>query len=132
MDFLKPYGSQLLSIMRIFIGLLLLQYGLAKIFGMFAIPMFAKLAPMTLIWFAGLIELIGGTLLTVGLFTRLTAFILAGEMAFAYFIEHFGKDFLPIRNGGGFAIVLCFSCLYMAAAGGGMWSLDRMVRGTKD
>jgi putative oxidoreductase len=132
MDFLRPYTSQLLSIMRIFVGLLLLQYGLAKIFGLFAIPMFANVTPLSLIWFAGLTELIGGTLLTVGLFTRLTAFVLAGEMAFAYFIGHFTKDFLPIRNGGGFAIVLCFACLYMAAAGGGMWSFDRWFRGTKD
>jgi putative oxidoreductase len=128
MDFLRPYASQLLSILRIFTGLLLLQYGLAKIFGMFGVPMFANIPMFSLIWFAGMIELIGGTLLVVGLFTRFVAFILAGEMAFAYFIAHFPQHFLPIKNGGGFAILLCFACLYIAAAGGGAWSLDRSMR----
>src|SRR6266849_5432914 len=118
MDFLRPYTPQLLSGLRIFVGLLLLQFGLAKIFGMFSIPMFANVPVFSLLWFAGMIELIGGALLTAGLFTRCAAFILSGEMAIAYFIGHFTKDFLPIRNGGGFAIVLCFACLYMAAAGG--------------
>ena len=128
MDFLRPYSAQLLSVLRIFVGLLLLQYGLAKIFGMFGVPMFANIPMFSLIWFAGMIELIGGTLLVVGLFTRLAAFILAGEMAAAYFIGHFPNAFLPIVNGGGFAILLCFACLYIAAAGGGAWSLDRSMR----
>jgi putative oxidoreductase len=128
MDFLRPYSSQILSILRIFVGLLLLQYGLAKVFGMFGVPMFANIPVFSLIWFAGMIELIGGTLLAAGLFTRFAAFILSGEMAFAYFIGHFPRAFLPIVNGGGFAIVLCFACLYLAAAGGGAWSLDRSLR----
>jgi putative oxidoreductase len=128
MDFLRPYSSQILSILRIFTGLLLLQYGLAKIFGIFGIPYFANVETFSLIWFAGLIELIGGTLLTAGLFTRFVAFILSGEMAFAYFIGHFPKGFFPIQNEGGFAVVLCFVCLYMAAAGGGAWGLDRSMR----
>lgn len=127
MDFLRPYASQILSILRIVTGLLLLQYGLAKIFGVFGVPMFANVPMFSLIWFAGLIELILGTLLTLGLFTRFAAFILSGEMAFAYFIGHFPKAFLPIVNGGGFAIALCFACLYLAAAGGGTWSLDRSM-----
>lgn len=127
MDFLRPYASQILSILRVVTGLLLLQYGLAKIFGVFGVPMFANVPMFSLIWFAGLIELILGTLLTLGLFTRFAAFILSGEMAFAYFIGHFPKAFLPIVNGGGFAIALCFVCLYLAAAGGGAWSLDRSM-----
>ncbi|HWK01352.1 MAG TPA: DoxX family protein [Xanthobacteraceae bacterium] len=128
MDFLRPYASQILSILRIFVGLLLLQYGLAKIFGVFGIPYFASVKVFSLIWFAGLIELIGGTLLVVGLFTRFAAFILSGQMAFAYFLGHFPKGFFPILNDGGYAILLCFTCLYLAAAGGGAWSLDRSLR----
>jgi putative oxidoreductase len=128
MDFLRPYASQILSILRIFVGLLLLQYGLAKIFGFFGIPYFANVQPFSLIWFAGLIELIGAGFLVVGLFTRFVAFILSGLMAFAYFIGHFPKAFLPILNDGGFAVALCFACLYLAAAGGGAWSLDRSLR----
>jgi putative oxidoreductase len=128
MDFLRPYASQILSILRIFIGLLLLQYGLAKIFGLFGVPMFANIPVFSLIWFAGMIELIGAALLAAGLFTRFFAFILSGEMAFAYFLGHFPKGFLPIANGGGFAVVLCFACLYLAAAGGGACSLDRAMR----
>lgn len=128
MDFLRPYASQILSILRIFVGLLLLQYGLAKIFGVFGIPYFASVKVFSLIWFAGLIELIGGTLLLVGLFTRFAAFILSGQMAFAYFLGHFPKGFFPILNDGGYAILLCFTCLYLAVAGGGAWSLDRSMR----
>ena len=128
MDFLRPYASQILSILRIFVGLLLLQYGLAKVFGMFGIPYFANVKLFSLIWFAGMIELIGGTLLAVGLFTRLTAFILSGEMAFAYFIGHFPRGFFPIQNEGGYAVLFCFACLYLAAAVGGAWSLDRSMR----
>lgn len=128
MGFLRPYTSQILSILRIFVGLLLLQYGLAKIFGVFGIPYFANVPTFSLIWFAGLIELIGGGLLLVGLFTRFAAFILSGQMAFAYFIGHYPKGFFPIVNDGGFAVLLCFACLYLASAGGGAWSLDRSLR----
>lgn len=128
MNFLRPYSSQILSILRIIVGLLLLQYGLAKIFGFFAIPYFANVKLFSLIWFAGLIELIGGALLVAGLFTRCAAFVLSGEMAFAYFIGHFPRGFFPIQNEGGFAILFCFVCLYLAAAGGGAWSLDRSMR----
>lgn len=128
MDFLRPYASSILGILRIFVGLLLLQYGLAKVFGLFGIPYFANVPVFSLIWFAGMLELVGGVLLTAGLFTRFVAFVLSGEMAFAYFIGHFPKAFLPIQNGGGFAVLLCFACLYLAAAGGGAFSLDRSLR----
>lgn len=128
MGFLRPYSSQILSILRIIVGLLLLQYGLAKIFGVFGIPYFVGVKTFSLIWFAGLIELIGGSLLLVGLFTRFAAFILSGQMAFAYFIGHSPKDFFPILNDGGYAILFCFACLYLASAGGGAWSLDRSLR----
>ena len=73
-------------------------------------------------------ELVFGGLLILGLFTRLAAFILCGEMAFAYFIGHFPRGFIPLLNGGNAAILFCFACLYLACAGGGPWSLDAMMR----
>jgi putative oxidoreductase len=108
-------------------GLLLLQYGMAKILGFPAVPQFAEVAVFSLLWFAGMIELVFGALVVLGLYTRFSAFILSGEMAFAYFIGHAGKHFLPILNGGGFAALFCFVFLYIAAAGGGPWSVDRLI-----
>ena len=75
---------------------------------------------------AGAIELVLGALLMIGLFTRITAFILSGEMAFAYFISHAPRDFFPLVNGGTLAILFCFACLYLATAGGGPYSVDEM------
>lgn len=119
-----------LSLFRFITGLLLLQYGIAKIFKFPVLPYFANIPP--LITVAGTIELIGGVLLMVGLFTRPVAFILAGQMAFAYFLGHMFKTgepvFLPLVNGGTAAILFCFSCLYLSAAGGGPYSADAMVR----
>jgi putative oxidoreductase len=80
----------------------------------------------SLIWFAGVIELIAGALLLLGLFTRIAAFILSGELAFAYFIGHAPKGFYPLTNGGESAVLFCFIFLYLAAAGGGAWSLDAL------
>ena len=117
-----------LSIFRIVTGLLLFQYGVAKLFKYPPVPMFAKVELMSLYGAAGTIELIFGALLIVGLFTRLAAFILSGEMAFAYFLGHFPKGFLPLVNGGNAAILFCFACLYLAFAGGGPWSVDAMMR----
>jgi len=77
---------------------------------------------------AGLIELILGALLLLGLFTRPVAFILAGEMAFAYFMGHAPRNFFPLINGGTLAIAFCFACLYLSTAGGGPISLDAMLR----
>lgn len=122
--FLAPYRPQLLSVLRIITGLLLFQYGVAKIFKFPALPYFAKVELMSLYGAAGSIELIFGALLIAGLFSRLAAFILAGEMAFAYFIDHFPKSFYPVINGGTAAIALCFACLYLASAGAGPWSVD--------
>ncbi len=78
----------------------------------------------SLMGFAGVLEFIGGILLVLGLFTRVTAFILSGEMAVAYFMAHFPKSFLPMVSGGELAALYCFVFLYLAAAGGGAWSLD--------
>jgi putative oxidoreductase len=119
-----------LSIFRIMVGLLLFQYGVAKIFKFPVLPYFANIPP--LIQTAGWIELVLGALLILGLFTRPVAFILSGEMAFAYFMGHMFKAdppvLIPLLNGGNAAILFCFSCLYLACAGGGVWSVDAMMR----
>ena len=123
----QPYA---LSLLRFITGLLLLQYGIAKIFKFPVVPYFANIPP--LITVAGTIELVGGALLLLGLFTRPVAFILAGQMACAYFIGHMFKGadpvFLPLLNGGTLAIALCFTCLYIATAGGGPISADAAIR----
>jgi putative oxidoreductase len=121
-----------LSIFRIIVGLLLFQYGIAKIFKFPAVPYFANIPP--LITAAGAIELVLGGLLMLGLFTRPVAFILSGEMAFAYFMGHMFKAgmaapvVIPLINGGNAAVLFCFACLYLACAGGGPLSLDAIMR----
>ena len=117
-----------LSLFRFITGLLLLQYGIAKIFKFPVLPYFANIPP--LITAAGTLELVLGALLMIGLFTRIAAFILSGEMAFAYFLGHMFKKpeepvFLPLLNGGTAAILFCFACLYLATAGGGPYSVER-------
>jgi len=114
--------------LRIVVGLVLLQYGLAKLFGWPAVKMFENLKWLSLFGIAGMFELVGGTLLVLGLFTRPVAFILSGEMAAAYFIEHLPLSFLPILNEGDLAVTLCFTFLYLSFAGGGPWSLDAFLR----
>lgn len=128
---LARFQPVVLSLFRFITGLLLLQYGIAKIFKFPVIPMFAN--PPTLSMVAGGLELVLGALLLIGLFTRLAAFILSGEMAFAYFLGHMFKDpakpvFLPLLNGGTSAILFCFACLYLSTAGGGPISVDAMRR----
>jgi len=115
----------ILSVFRIVVGLLLFQYGVAKIFKFPVLPYFANVPP--LIYTAGAIELVLGGLLILGLLTRPVAFILSGEMAFAYFIGHFPKGFYPLVNGGSGAILFSFACLYLVFAGGGPLSLDAMI-----
>ncbi|MCX7308266.1 MAG: DoxX family protein [Afipia sp.] len=129
--FLAAYRPQLLSLLRIVTGLLLFHYGIAKILKFPVVPMFANLPP--LIQVAGYLELILGALLLIGLFSRLAAFVLSGEMAAAYFMGHMMKNpdpvLYPALNGGTAAIMLCFVCLYIAAAGPGPWSVDAAMRG---
>jgi putative oxidoreductase len=122
------FEPMLLSIFRIIIGLLIFQFGVAKLLKFPAGTMFAKVEPLSLFGFAGMFELILGGLLILGLLTRPVAFILCGEMAFAYFIEHFPRGFIPLLNNGNLAIIFCFACLYLACAGGGPWSLDALMR----
>ena len=118
------WAPRLLSIMRIMTGLLLLQHGTAKLFKIPVIPTFANLSITSLPGIAGILELVGGVLIILGLFTRPTAFILSGMTAFAYFIAHGPRGFYPILNGGELAALYCFVFLYLAAAGPGPWSLD--------
>jgi putative oxidoreductase len=122
------WSPRLLSMLRIVLGLVLLQYGTAKLFGWPDVEMFEDLKWLSLFGIAGMFELVGGTLLILGLFTRPTAFILSGEMAAAYFIEHLPHGFFPILSNGDLAVSLCFVFLYLAFAGGGPWSLDALLR----
>ena len=124
---LDVWAPDVLSILRIMAGLLFLQHGLQKVFG-FADA--AGVPLLSLAGLAGLIELVGGALLTIGLFTRLCAFVMSGEMAFGYFMVHAPRAFMPIENGGDLAILFCFVFLYLVFAGPGRWSADAMARGT--
>lgn len=116
----QPYA---LGLLRIVLGLVMLNFGLAKIFHFHAGVFMPPTGSMP--WFAGLIELILGAALLIGLQTRLVAFVLSGEMAFAYFIAHFPKSFFPTENNGALAVSLCFAFLYLVTAGGGAFALTR-------
>jgi putative oxidoreductase len=125
MDFtlLSRWQPQLLALLRIFTGLLFLEHATQKFFA-FPVP-FPMPGPLpSMLVAAGAIELVAGLLITLGLFTRLTAFIAAGEMAVAYFMGHFPRSFWPAENMGEGAILYCFIFLYLAAAGAGAWSID--------
>ena len=125
----KSWSPQLLSILRIVLAFLFIQVGSAKWFAFPAAVMpGGGTAPVgSLPWFAGVIEVVGGTLILFGLFTRPVAFILAGEMAFAYFMGHAGHGFWPVLNQGALAVIYCFLFLYYSAAGPGPWSLDALL-----
>jgi putative oxidoreductase len=127
MDFLRPYASQILGLLRLMTGLLLLEHGTSKFLG-FPHSSMTGVSPTSLIGIAGILELVGGALLTVGLFTRPVAFILSGMCAVAYFYAHFRQGFFPMLNGGEAAVLYCFTLLYIASGGGGAWSLDRSMR----
>ena len=118
------YSLSLLSILRVFAGLSLLQHGTAKILGFPTVPMFANVSLGSMMGVGGLIELVGGILFTIGLFTRPVAFILSGFTAVAYFIAHANKSFFPVLNGGELAALYCFVFLYFVFAGAGPWSVD--------
>jgi putative oxidoreductase len=126
MNFLSPYSSMLLSLLRVMTGLLLLQHGTTKFLGFPVGPMNGP-PPLSLTGIAGILELVGGALLILGLFTRPVAFILAGMLAVAYFVAHASQGFYPIYNGGELAVLYCFVLLYLASAGGGSLSLDRAI-----
>jgi putative oxidoreductase len=123
-SFYAAWTPRILGILRIVTGFLFLQHGMAKLFGVPHIAMFDGLQPFSLLGFAGVLELVGGLLVLIGLFTRPAAFILSGEMAVAYFMAHAAKGFLPILNQGELAVVYCFVFLYFAVAGAGAFSID--------
>jgi putative oxidoreductase len=131
MRYLRACQPQLLSVLRIMSGLLILQHGTAKYLNFPAGPM-NNASPLTMGGAAGVLELIGGVLLVVGLYTRLTSFILSGMTAVAYFYAHAPRGFFPLLNGGELAVLYCFVFLYLVAAGGGPWSIDRAWRGSND
>ena len=122
MGFLSKYSPQILGALRIVVGLLFVEHGLMKIVG-FPAPMGSgPLPPM--IMAAGIIELVGGALIVLGLFSRIAAFITSGEMAAAYFIAHFPRGLYPAQNGGDAAVLFCFIFLYLAAAGPGAFAIN--------
>jgi putative oxidoreductase len=125
---LAPWRPHLLSVLRIMSGLLVLQHGTAKILKFPLVPNMANVPLTSPGGIAGIIELVFGILLVIGLFTRPSAFILSGMTAVAYFLAHAGRNFFPILNGGELAALYSFVFLYLAAAGGGPWSADAMVR----
>src|SRR4051812_21663676 len=126
----QAWEPRILSILRIMVGLLFLEHGTQKIFDFPPRPNARPYELLTLVpGLAGIMELVGGILIVLGLFTRPVAFLLSGEMAFAYFMSHAPRGFFPIAmggNGGETAILYCFVFLYFAFVGAGVWSLDAM------
>ena len=129
-SFLTAWRPRVLSIMRIVTAFLFMQHGGQKLFG-FPAPQRSEFDLFSMIGVAGVLELFGGLLVLIGLFTRPAAFVLCGLMAFAYFIAHAPRDFWPILNGGELAVMYCFVFLYLAVAGGGEWSLDHIFSGRR-
>jgi putative oxidoreductase len=120
------------ALLRVFTGLLFMQHGVQKLFGIFAPPdrPFTGAPPMfSQFWIAGVLETFGGALIVLGLFTRPVAFLLAGEMAVAFFQAHFPRSFWPILNGGESPVLFCFIYLYLFATGAGPFSIDAMRSG---
>ena len=122
------WTPRMLSVFRIVVALLFLQHPLAKFFAFPHVAAFDNLQPFSLIWVAGVIEIVGSPLLLVGLFVRPAAFILSGEMAVAYFMIRPPRGFFPLLNGGESEVFYCFAFLYLAFAGGGAWSIDHFWR----
>ena len=123
------WAPRLLSVLRIMAAFLFMAHGTQKLF---AWPISQPREPVelfSLMGLAGVLELLGGGLLLIGLFTRPVAFVLAGEMAFAYFMAHAPRGFWPVLNGGESAVLFCFLFLYLAAVGAGPWSVDATRRG---
>jgi putative oxidoreductase len=126
--FFEAWSPRLLSVLRIVAALLFLAHGTAKLFHTPHLPQFDNLQLMSLEGVQGTIEVVGGVLLAIGLFSRPVAFILSGDMAVAYFIAHWPKNWLPLLNGGDLAVLFCFVFLYLWAAGPGPWSIDAQRR----
>ena len=125
---MAAWAPRALSVLRIITGLMIIEHGMAKLLGWPVVPAFAQLKLFSLLGLAGTLELVGGALLILGLFTQPAAFILSGEMAVAYFMVHEPRSFFPLINGGSLAIIYCFACLYLSTAGAGPWSLDANMK----
>lgn len=122
-QFVDAWQPRFLGVLRIVTGLLLLHHGTAKLFGFPHVEMFDKLSILSLLGVSALLEFFGGLFLIAGFYTRPVAFILSGEMAFAYFLVHAPKSFFPVLNQGELAALYCFVLLYLSVAGGGAFSL---------
>jgi len=129
--FFETWRPRALAILRIVTAYLFMAHGTAKLFGMPYQKMFDGLQLMSLTGLAGVLEVFGGLLILIGLFTRPVAFLLSGFMAVAYFMAHGsqGNVLLPLLNGGELAALYCFVFLYFVFAGGGAWSVDSAMRG---
>lgn len=128
---MSKYAPYLYGLLRVVAGLLFACHGSQKLFGVFGgigEPPGTSMPLFSLMGFAGCIELIGGLLIALGVLTSFAAFIASGEMAFAYFTQHFPRGFWPIQNGGELAVLYCFLFLYIAANGAGMWGVWRLRR----
>lgn len=125
-DLPGSWAPRVLSLLRIVTGLQFMEHGMQKLFD-FPPSDHGSVALFSIFGLAGVLETFGGALITLGLFTRPVAFILSGEMAFAYFMVHLQKSFFPVLNGGDAAISFCFIFFYIVFAGGGAWSLDRAM-----
>ncbi len=125
-SFLNTWSPVVLSIVRIVVALLFMQHGAQKLFG-FPAPQNSPFDLFSLYGVAGVLEFFGGAILLLGLFTRQIAFLLCGEMAFAYFMAHFPKGFWPLNNRGELSVLFCFIFLYFVFAGGGPWGIDRLL-----
>jgi putative oxidoreductase len=124
----SKWSPRLLSVLRMVTGLLFMLHGSQKLFGAPVETVKEPVALLSLLGLAGVLEFFGGLFILLGLLTRPVAFLLAGQMAVAYFLAHAPKGFWPILNRGELAILYCYIFLYLAAAGGGPWSLDRLWR----
>ena len=122
----ERWGSYLLSVLRIVAGFLFMAHGSQKLFGWPATEPQQRVDLLSVMGLAGILETFGGLLILLGLFTRPVAFVLAGEMAVAYFMAHAPRGFFPLLNKGEPAVLYCFVFLYLAAAGAGPWSLDAL------
>jgi putative oxidoreductase len=120
----NAWAPRALGLLRIVTAFLFIQHGTAKLFHVPHIEMMDGVQLVSLMGFAGVLEVVGGALLLLGLFTRPVAFVLSGEMAFAYFMQHAPNNLLPILNGGELAVQWCFLFLYFSAAGPGAFSVD--------
>jgi putative oxidoreductase len=130
--FHQTWSPRLLALLRIATALLFLQHATAKLFGFPHVDGFDNLQLASLLGVAGLIEFVGGLFVLTGLFTRVAAFILSGQMAVAYFLAHAPQGFFPLLNMGELAALYSFVFLYLAIAGGGAWSLDALRSSGRD